>query len=165
MNHLLKKSDKAMTYIKRYTDFKNYKNVESAPIFNTDLNKVYGLIDPENNELFYVGCTRMPMVDRVTRHLRTHYRTLDKRMTHKLNKLNQSKTFPIVVIYCAYESRELAESAERALIIAMSQLDYNVLLLNGHGSKSIPGDLRTTYLPSMKTRNVEHEIEFKHQTK
>lgn len=143
----------------KFVDFDGYDILCSAPVYNLRQYKVYGMINPVSLKLFYIGCSRVRMIDRVIIHFKQMPSFKDRRKDDIVDALFNLKMMPMIVIYSVHEDKEKAMAVEKGLICAMSHIDYDIDLTNRNASKSLAGDISTTYLPSIseKSNLYNHE--------
>lgn len=129
-----------------------FESIKTGEIYNSSMYKVYGLINPETNHLFYIGKTN----DRMIRRLFEHYRVFSgsKRKTEELKQLSLKGLVPKVKIYYLIENEKEAEIVEKYLInflMMHTNMDiYNFQSYNGL-------DVVTTYMKSMKIK-LQNEL-------
>jgi len=98
------------------------------------LYKVYGLVDPRDGKLFYVGCTRELIYFRVYNHFLESKNTKKKQM---LTELLDKGLFPIVEVFYEMEEREHAYMIERYLTNFIYNYSDHAKLVNIRNTKKI----------------------------
>ena len=111
----------------RVSDNKDYKKLVSNTTRGRFDYKVYGLIDPRDNTLFYIGCTKSLIYFRVYDHF-VNNKPCSKR--DKLIKMLDDGVFPRVKVFYEFEDREYAHLVERYLINFISNNEFNFDLIN-----------------------------------
>lgn len=120
---------------------------------------VYALVDPLNNQPFYIG---KGSGNRPRHHLyETVTNTSNRKKYNKIQKIKTKKLKPIVVIIHDNLSECQAFELERTLILRFGRkdIDPDGTLLNIHegGSQPIGNDNFTTNNPSTKYKGVLYE--------
>lgn len=106
---------------------KEYQKLKSNTERGSFLYKVYGLINPIDNTLFYIGCTKELIYFRVYNHFLEAKNTSKKKILHELLDVD---LFPIVKVFYEFEDRELAYHTERYLTNFLSNYDFSINLTN-----------------------------------
>jgi hypothetical protein len=105
---------------------------ENQEFNNTELYKIYGLINPINNELFYIGCSKNEIHSRIYQ----HYNSIDLDWNNKVTKkktlieLQENNIIPIVNVFFYISDKKTAQNIEKHLISFLMNNTYNVNLLN-----------------------------------
>lgn len=96
---------------------RHLNRLKRFPSFNSSNYKIYGLFDPIDNSLFYIGCTKSPMHVRVSSHINDlsywgHGRAKGKHVSEMI----QGDRFPIVVVFYSLKDKNEARMIEKYLI-------------------------------------------------
>jgi hypothetical protein len=94
--------------------------------------KIYGIIDPINNELFYIGCTKVNISERIMCHYR-EYSCSKKPRENKHEKLQEmiiNGIKPKIKIFYLIKEKNLARNIEKYLIHFLINEKYSINLLN-----------------------------------
>jgi hypothetical protein len=103
------------------------------------LYKIYGIVNPLNNELFYIGCTKEPVYIRIYSHIREYACSPgDKPSKHEIiQNLISQNIKPIVLLMYSIEDKILARNIEKYLIHFSINNKHKVNLSNRINSKNI----------------------------
>jgi hypothetical protein len=112
-----------------YNDLKNNKEC------NERINKIYGLIDPRDNRLFYIGCSVVPMYKRLSQHM-IEAQTIHKKKREILHEIIEGGLFPIIHIFYKINDRYTARIIEKHITNFVITNNFNTDLVNFAGSTS-----------------------------
>jgi len=117
----------------KINEIKEFIELKNNDSMNQRINKIYGLIDPRDNTLFYIGCTIVRMHIRLSAHFNenTHMRTVKKDILYDI-VLNGY--FPKVEIFYRIEDKYTARIIEKFITNFTIQNKYNSKLVNSIGS-------------------------------
>lgn len=108
-----------------------YKEIVENEAFNRRVNKIYGLINPKTNKLFYIGCTLPPIATRLMSHLSCNGNAAKR---NELLEIISNDMCPKIKIFYEIENRGLALTIE-AHLINFVQLNTSI---NLHNSSCFP---------------------------
>ncbi len=111
----------------RVSENKYYKELKAKTERGSFLYKVYGLIDPRDNKLFYVGCTRELIYFRIYNHFTESKETKKKEI---LLDLLDSDLFPNVEVLYEFEEREYAYLIEKYITNFVHNFNFEAKLTN-----------------------------------
>jgi hypothetical protein len=107
---------------------------------NTDYYKVYGIVNPINNELFYIGCTKVELYKRIYCHHKERSVFDDSAPVSKNKRIKALISIgvkPEVKVFYYIKDRKTALGVEKCLTHFLINNKLNVKLLNKANSLSI----------------------------
>jgi len=108
------------------------KEFRDNSAFNNDKHKVYGMFDPRDDTLFYIGCTKVPMHTRFCQHLCAYYTRRGILKTERVKCILKDNQFPYIKIFYTFEDKLKARIAEKFItnFVARHVKDGKIHLLN-----------------------------------
>jgi len=115
----------------KYITMPEWEMIKSDKKMMSRLFKLYGLIDPRNDELYYIGCTGSPMATRMSQHIALCDGSDEK--NKRIEELLNANIFPKVHVFYYFVSKEKARIAEKYIthFLANNKLKVNLSNKNG----------------------------------
>ena len=114
----------------KYSDHKKYKDIVENEKYNSRKHKIYIISDPENGNIFYVGCTVDMLYKRMIAHI-TGQPTQSGREKHAvLHSILDKGQFPNVEVIYYFEDKTKARIAEKFIINFVFHYGSRCNLLN-----------------------------------
>lgn len=111
-----------------------WKFLKNNEFYNERIYKIYALIEPSTNTIFYIGCTIAPLHIRMSQHILDF---TNPGKTKILTNLIQNGSFPGVRILYKISDKTKAKIAEKYLTHFLKHNKLKIDLKNMHAIKNI----------------------------
>lgn len=108
-----------------------HKKLKRNKKFNQRVHKIYGLIDPRSNTIFYIGCTSIPMHERLYQHFVDSGTFTPKYKVLKSLLIND--IYPEVKVFYFIDDKYTARIIEKYITNFLATNNYNIDLCNKVG--------------------------------
>lgn len=107
-----------------------YKHIRNLKSYNDDRYKIYTLSYPYNNDIFYIGCTKLPLHQRLGNHVGMFGFCGLAWKTTIIKGIVDNGDLPIITPHYWIESKEEAKLIEKHLINFIGKNIKGVFLAN-----------------------------------
>lgn len=105
------------------------------PEFENNLYKIYLMIDPKTNEVFYIGCTKCTIFLRMSNHYTDSF--CRRPVSIRLQDLASRRLIPKIKIVYQFEDKQKARIVEKYLIHFLSNNNLTFDLANTRNVKTV----------------------------
>jgi len=107
-----------------------YKRIKKDSNYNNRLSKIYAIVDPLSNNIFYIGCSKRPLHIRYMEHINGHMCQSGRDKQRTIDNMVNEGREPLIEVLYSFKDDVNAKLIEKFIINFTSLYSFRCNLKN-----------------------------------